>query len=158
MTTQTIPAVQRSVTVKAPIDKAFRVFTDGFNSWWPAEHHIGNADLAEAVLEGRAGGRWYERGVDGSECDWGRVLVYDPPHRIVLSWHLNADWQYDPDPSRASIIDVRFTDVGDGQTRVDFEHRDIANHGDRADSIHEAVTGDGGWSDILQRYAQAAVS
>lgn len=158
MPTQTTPAVRRSITVNAPIDKAFRVFTEGFNTWWPREYHIGSADPAEAVIEGRVGGRWYERGVDGSECDWGRVLVYDPPQYIVMSWHINGEWQYDPDESRASTVEVRFTDVGDGRTRVDFEHRDIDNHGEGAAGIHKSVTGDGGWSSILERYAQAAAA
>jgi uncharacterized protein YndB with AHSA1/START domain len=158
MTTQTIPAVRVSVTVNAPIEKAFRVFTEGFNTWWPAEHHIGDADMKEAVIEGRAGGRWYERGVDGSECDWGSVLTYDPPQRIVLSWHLNGEWRYDPDPSRASTVDVRFTDLGGGQTRVDFEHRDLDRHGPGGADIHKAVSGDGGWSGLLNRYAETAAS
>src|SRR6266540_4362405 len=104
MSTQTIPTVWRTITVDAPVERAFRVFTESFNSWWPPEHHIGEAELAEAVLEPREGGRWYERGIDGSECEWGRVLAWEPPHRLVVTWQTNGEWQYDPDPRRASAV------------------------------------------------------
>jgi uncharacterized protein YndB with AHSA1/START domain len=156
MTTQTIPAVCRSVTVNTPIDKAFRVFTQGFTTWWPTSHHIGAADLAEAVLEAKPGGRWYERGIDGTECDWGRVLAFDPPHRLLLSWQINAAWKYDPDESRGSEVEVTFTDLGGGQTRVELEHRELGRHGEGAQGLGQAVGGDGGWGGILRLFAEAA--
>jgi uncharacterized protein YndB with AHSA1/START domain len=111
----TIPAIRGTVTVAAPVERAFQVFTDSFGTWWPAEYHIGQADMAAAILEPRAGGRWYERGVDGGECDWGRVLAWEPPHRLVVTWQINGQWQYDPDPAHASEIEVRFT--ADGPSR-----------------------------------------
>ena len=111
----TIPPLTGTITVDAPIDQAFRTFTDAFGSWWPAEYHIGQADMATAILEPREGGRWYEQGTDGSECDWGRVLAWEPPHRLVVTWQINGQWQYDPDPAHASEIEVRFT--ADGRDR-----------------------------------------
>jgi uncharacterized protein YndB with AHSA1/START domain len=88
-----------------PIEKAFRVFTNSFDTWWPREFDIGQVAMAEAILEPREGGRWYERGIDGSECDWGRVLAWEPPHRVLVTWQINGDWQYDPDPEHASEIE-----------------------------------------------------
>jgi uncharacterized protein YndB with AHSA1/START domain len=110
--------------------------------------------MEEAIIEPRTGGRWYERGVDGSECDWGEVLAYDPPHRLMLSWHLNGEWAYDPDPARASEIEVTFTPEGDG-TRVQLEHRGFERHGATAAALREGVSGDGGWNGLLRLYSEA---
>jgi uncharacterized protein YndB with AHSA1/START domain len=104
-----IPDLHGTVTAAVPIDHAFRVFTGSIGSWWPAAYHIGQAEMAEAVLEPWVGGRWYERGVDGSECDWGRVLTWEPPNRLVVTWQIDGQWRYDPDPAHASEIEVRFT-------------------------------------------------
>lgn len=153
MSTSTVPAIQRRITVNAPIERAFHTFTASFNDWWPAAYHIGEAELLDAVLEPRAGGRWYERGTDGSECDWGSVLVWQPPHRLVLGWQINGHWQYDPDPAHASEIDVRFTAEGPGRTLVEVEHR----HLDRlayGPELAEAVGADTGWNGILAAYAR----
>jgi uncharacterized protein YndB with AHSA1/START domain len=152
----TIPAVARTVTVNAPIGRAFRVFTEQFNSWWPQQHHIRPVDLAEAVLEVREGGRWYERSVDGGECEWGRVAVYEPPHRLVLTWQINGSFEYDPDPAHASEVEVNFTDLGGGRTRVELEHRAFERHGDEAQRVHDGVGGPGGWPGIMDGYAKTA--
>jgi uncharacterized protein YndB with AHSA1/START domain len=93
-----IPPLTGAITVDVPVERAFRTFTGSFGSWWPADYHIGQADMATAVLEPRHGGRWYGQGVDGSECDWGRVLAWEPPHRLVVTWQINGRWQYDPEP------------------------------------------------------------
>ncbi|HEX5597391.1 MAG TPA: SRPBCC family protein [Micromonosporaceae bacterium] len=155
--TATIPDIRRTITVEAPVEHAFRVFTESFNSWWPATYHIGQADLAEAILEAREGGRWYERGVDGSECEWGRVLVWEPPHRLVVTWQINGAWQYDPDAEHASEIEVRFTADGAGRTVVELEHRHLGRlvHGQ---AMHDAVGGETGWGGILQRFAAVAAA
>ena len=153
----TLTPVARSVTVAAPVDRAFRVFTNSFPSWWPSDYHIGQAEYAEAIIEPREGGRWYERGVDGSECDWGRVLAWEPPHRLVVTWQINGQWQYDPDPARASEIEVRFTAVGPEQTMVELEHRHLDRLVD-ATAARESVAGDGGWTGILRRYSDAVQS
>jgi uncharacterized protein YndB with AHSA1/START domain len=152
----TITSFQRTVTVNAPIERAFRVFTESFNTWWPQHHHIRSVDLAEAVLEARPGGRWYERSVDGGECDWGQVVVFAPPHRLVLSWQINGSFEYDPDPTHASEIEVLFADLGSGQTRVDFEHRAFERHGADGQRVHDGVTGAGGWPRIVDDYAKVA--
>jgi uncharacterized protein YndB with AHSA1/START domain len=144
-----------TISIAVPVERAFRVFTDSFNTWWPREYHIGKADMAEAVVEPREGGRWYERGVDGSECDWGRVLAWDPPHRLVLTWQINGQWQFDPDPEHASEIEVRFTADGPGQTRVDLEHRHLDRLVD-GQALRDGITGGGDWTHILERFAKAA--
>jgi uncharacterized protein YndB with AHSA1/START domain len=150
----TMPAltVRKSLTVDAPCAHAFEVFTAGFDRWWPRAHHIGKADLLAAVIEPKAGGRWYEKGVDGSECDWGTVLVYEPPTRLVLSWHLNSQWQFDPDASRASEVDVRFVPDGPSRTRVEFEHRHIERAVD-AEQLRAGVDSPEGWTGLLELFA-----
>ena len=144
-----------TITVGVPVERAFKVFTESFNTWWPAEYHIGEADVAEAVLEPKEGGRWYERGVDGSECDWGRVLAWEPPHRLVVTWQINGRWEFDPDPAHASEIEVRFSEAGPGQTTVQLEHR----HLDRlveGQALRDGISGGGSWNAILEQFAKAA--
>ena len=153
---QTIAPVKYTVTVPISAQRAFTLFTEGFNTWWIG-HHIGEAELAEAVIEPRADGRWYERGVDGTECDWGKVLVYEPPSRLVMTWQLNGQFQYDPDLSHASEVEVRFAEA-DGQTTVDFEHRYIERLGAGAEDLARSVASGGGWPGILDLYAKAAAA
>lgn len=155
MTAPTSPvAVSKTITVAAPIEHAFAVFAEGFDRWWPRSHHIGEAELARAVLETREGGRWYEQGVDGSECDWGRVLAWEPPHRVVLAWQLTVDYAYDPD--FATEVEVRFAAEGENRTRVSLEHRDLERYGDKVDEVRATFESEGGWTGILERYAAAA--
>jgi uncharacterized protein YndB with AHSA1/START domain len=159
MTQQTTDTpVRRSVSVDVPVERAFAVFTERFDAWWPSDYHIGKADYQGAALEQRQGGRWYERGVDGSECDWGQVLAWEPPHRLVLSWQITPEWQPEPDLARSSEIEVRFTPDGPDRTRVDLEHRGFDRHGPNAAAMREAIAGDGGWGGILKRYADAVTS
>ena len=147
-----------TVTVQAPIERAFRVFTDGFDRWWPRSHKLGKADLERAVVESRVGGRWYERTVDGAECVWGQVLAWEPPRRAVLSWHIGADWKVDPDPARASEIEVTFVALGAGTTRVDIEHRHLERHGLGAEDIVKSTNSSEGWPGILEAYAKVAAA
>ncbi|WP_433574657.1 DHA2 family efflux MFS transporter permease subunit [Nocardia brasiliensis] len=123
--TPTIPSLQGNATVALPIDRAFAFFTESFGSWWPTAYHIGGAEMADGIIEPRVGGRWYEVGTDGVECDWGRVLEYDPPNRLVVTWQINGQWQFDPDTDHASEIEVRFSADGPEQTTVTLEHRHI---------------------------------
>ena len=157
MSTETIPAIQGTVTVNAPIERAFRIFTESFTTWWPADYHIGQADMAEAIIEPREGGRWYERGVDGSECDWGHVLAWQPPHRLVVTWQINGQWRYDPDPEHASEIEVRFTPGGSDQTTVELEHR-LLHRLVGGEAIRDSISGGGGWSAVLAQFAKAVAN
>jgi uncharacterized protein YndB with AHSA1/START domain len=153
-----VPPISGSVTVGVPVDHAFKVFTDSIDSWWPAQYHIGEADMDKAIIEPREGGRWYEMGVDGSECDWGRVLAWKPPHRLVLTWQINGRWQFDPDPRHASEIEVRFAADGPEQTTVELEHRHLERLVD-GQAIHDAiVVGGGGWNSLLELFAKAAAN
>jgi uncharacterized protein YndB with AHSA1/START domain len=147
--------IKRTIVVNAAIEHAFEVFTQRIDLWWPRTHHIGKVEPFTAILEGREGGRWYERGADGSECEWGRVLVYAPPSRVSVSWHLNASYAYDPDPAKASRVDVTFHDEG-GRTRVELVHSELDRHGTDWQKLRAGV--DGGWGQILERYGATAAA
>jgi uncharacterized protein YndB with AHSA1/START domain len=148
-------SVRTSIIVAAPVERAFSVFTDGIGSWWNPEHHILEADLAEMVFEPRAGGHVYDRGVDGSECRWARVLAYEPPSRIVFSWDINTRWQLETDPDKTSEVEVRFVAEAPDRTRVDLEHRKLERHGEGWQQMREAVGAPEGWGDGLRRFARA---
>ena len=156
-TTQTTDTpVRKSITVRATPERAFRVFTEEFDTWWPRSHHIGKEPLEKAVVETRLHGRCYGRSTDGTECDWGTVLVWEPPHRFVLAWQITAAWQYEPDLAKSSEVEVRFTPEADGSTRVDLEHRLFERHGIGADGIRKSVDSTGGWAGLLQLFATRA--
>jgi uncharacterized protein YndB with AHSA1/START domain len=145
-------AVRQSIVVEAPRDRAFAVFTEGMSSWWPMESYsIAPGPMAAAVVEPREGGRWFERSEDGSETEWGRVLVWDPPSRVVLVWQLSADWSYDP--SLHTEIEVRFTAEDDGRTRVDLEHRKLEAYAEAAEQMRTVLGSDDGWGGLLRRFA-----
>ncbi len=146
-------SVRHSIVVDAPVERAFSVFTDDFGSFKPREHNLLGVDIAETVFEPRAGGHIYDRGVDGSECRWARVLAFDPPQRVVFSWDIGPQWQVESDPARTSEVEVRFTAEGDGRTRVELEHRNLERHGDGWEGVREGIAGEGGWPLYLQRYA-----
>jgi uncharacterized protein YndB with AHSA1/START domain len=141
--------VLKTITVKTSVERAFDVFTAGFDSWWPRSHNICQSPMEKALIETFVGGRCYQRAVDGSECDWGRVIVWEPPHRFVLAWQLNADWQYDPDLAKTSEVEVRFTPEPGGGTRVDLEHRHFERHGARGTDIRTGVDSPEGWGSLL---------
>ena len=150
MRTITPAPVRRSFSVKAPPQRAFDVFAAGMGRWWPPSHHIGEGELAEVIVEPRVGGRWYETSSTGATCDWGKVLVWDPPRELVLAWQLSADWTYDPDLT--TEVAVTFTPDGEG-TRVDFEHRGLEAYGQRAEDVAKSIGSPGGWPAILQSFA-----
>jgi uncharacterized protein YndB with AHSA1/START domain len=149
-------SVRSSVVVDAPIDRAFDVFTTGMNTWWPPAHHILEAELAEMVFEPREGGHIYDRGVDGSECRWARVLAYEPPQRFVISWDINTQWKLETDLARTSEVEVRFTPEADDRTRVELEHRHLDRHGDGWEGMRDAVGSPGGWQGGLELFSRAA--
>jgi uncharacterized protein YndB with AHSA1/START domain len=148
--------VRTSIVVEAPIERAFSVFTDGIGSWWPPEHHLLEAQLSEMVFEPRQGGHIYDRGIDGSECHWARVLVYQPPHRFVISWDINPQWQLEKDPAKTSEVDVSFIAEGSDRTRVELEHRNLDRHGEGWEQVGAAVGSPDGWGLGLRRFADAA--
>lgn len=156
MTTQAQDTVRTEVTVDAPTERAFRVFTERFDRIKPREHNMLGVDIAESVFEPRVGGRVFDRGVDGTECQWGRVLAYDPPDRIVFSWDINPQWQIESDLDRTSEVEVRFIADGHGRTRVELEHRNLDRHGDGWEGTREGVSGDQGWPLYLDRFAAVA--
>jgi uncharacterized protein YndB with AHSA1/START domain len=146
--------VRSSAVVNVDVETAFRVFTEGMTSWWPPEHHIGEAPMLAAILEPRVGGRWYEFGTDGSECEWGVVLAFDPPNHVAVSWHLDGDFhRFDPDMQRASRVDVRFRAQDDGTTLVELEHSGLDHHGPSWRRLRDRISSPGGWSETLRRFA-----
>jgi uncharacterized protein YndB with AHSA1/START domain len=156
MTTKTAEVVRKSITVDAPLERAFEVFTSGMTGWWPLDtHHIGEQDAKEVVVEPRSGGRWFERAADGTECEWGRIAAWEAPDRVVFGWQLGPEWKYDPDPAKSTEVEVRFISEGASRTRVELEHRGFEVHGDRADELRIPVAGEGGWSGLLERFASA---
>ena len=155
MTTQASDtSVHTQVTVQAPIERAFSVFTDGIATWWPPEHHILQAELAEMVFEPFVGGGVIDRGVDGSECRWARVLAYEPPTRVVISWDISARWQLETDPEKTSEVEVRFTAQGPDRTLAELEHRNLDRHGEGWEQMRDAVGSPEGWN--LERFAEVA--
>jgi uncharacterized protein YndB with AHSA1/START domain len=150
--------VRRTITVAASQQRAFEVFTAGFGSWWPKAYHIGASDMADFILEPNVGGRWYEVGVDGAQCDTGRVLAYDPPDRVVIAWQLNDQWQYDPDLAHASEVEVRFIPEGPSQTRVELEHRGFDRHGAGGEGVRAGIGAPTGWTYVLELFAKAAAA
>jgi uncharacterized protein YndB with AHSA1/START domain len=155
MTAQaTDTSVRTSIVVEAPIERAFTVFTDDIESWWNPEHHILEAELAEMVFEPRAGGYIYDRGVDGSECRWARVLTYDRPNRVVFSWDINTRWQLETNLEKTSEVEVRFLAEGPNRTRVELEHRNLERHGEGWEQMRDAVGSPEGWPEGLRDFAE----
>jgi uncharacterized protein YndB with AHSA1/START domain len=152
-TQATATSVHAAIVVEAPIERAFNVFTDDFDRIKPREHNLLGVDIAETVFEPRAGGRIYDRGVDGSECQFARVLAFEPPNRIVFSWDISPQWQLESDLEKTSEVEVRFIAESPDRTRVEFEHRNLDRHGQGWEDERDAVAGDGGWPLYLQRYA-----
>jgi uncharacterized protein YndB with AHSA1/START domain len=148
--------VRTEIVVKAAAERAFRLFTEQFDRIKPREHNMLGVNIAESVFEPRVGGRVYDRGVDGSECQWGRVLAFEPPDRIVFSWDINPMWQIETDLDKTSEVEVRFIAEGPARTRVELEHRHLDRHGDGWEGMREGVAGDGGWPLYLARYAAVA--
>lgn len=148
-------SVRKSMLVQASPALAFRVFTEKMSTWWPLEHYkIGKAKAVEAIVEPRVGGRWYERGEDGSTCDWGRVLVWEPPSRLVLTWDITADWQFDPKLN--TEIEIRFLPDGKDRTRVELEHRHLDRFGARRDEMRRVFDQEGDWGKLLGKFARVA--
>jgi uncharacterized protein YndB with AHSA1/START domain len=152
----TVPPVVKEFIVEASQETSFRVFTDGIDRWWPRTHHIGQSPMKRAVIEPKQGGRWYAICEDGTECDTGRVVVWDPPRRVQLTWQLTAKWQFDPD--FVTEIEVTFRAEGPKRTMVRFEHRGLERYGEAAADIRKQIGADEGWSNVLDAFKAAAES
>jgi len=153
--------VRKKVRVNVPIERAFRVFVEQMESWWPATHHIAKTPFEAIFVEPRVGGRWYERDAEGKLTDWGKVLVWEPPHRVTFSWHVGPghdqpDWVCDPDIAKASEVEIRFTTEGPGTTLVELEHSKLERHGEGHKKLRDLFDGPGSWSQILGEFAKAA--
>ena len=153
MTQETAVAVRRQIVVEAPIERAFTVFTERFGDFKPPEHNLLRAAITETVFEPKVGGHIYDRGVDGSECHWARVLAYDPPDRVVFSWDIGPQWQVETDPDNTSEVEVRFVAETPHRTRVELEHRHLDRHGPGWEAVRDGVAHDEGWLLYLNRYA-----
>ena len=146
-------AVKQSIVVEASIEQAFKLFTEGFGRFKPAEHNMLAVPIAETVFEPRVGGYLYDRGIDGSQCRWARVLAYEPPNRVLLSWNISPQWQIETDPDKVSEWEVRFTAETARRTRVEIEHRKLERHGEGWQSVRNGVANDQGWPLYLRRFA-----
>jgi uncharacterized protein YndB with AHSA1/START domain len=147
-------STRQEIVVEAPIERAFSVFTDGFGTFKPREHNLLSVDIAETVFETHVGGHIYDRGVDGSECRWARVLDFEPPNRVVFSWDISPHWELETDPEKTSEVEVRFIAESPERTRVELEHRNLDRHGPGWEQEREGVRGGQGWPLYLDRFAE----
>ncbi len=152
MTTTDTTSVRTAVDVQAPIERAFHVFTAEIGTWWDTDKHILDAPLAEMIFEPYVGGNIVDRGTDGGECRWARVLAYEPPSRVCFSWDITTRWQIETDPTKSSEIEITFTETAPGRTRVELTHRHLDRHGEGWQGMRDAVSS--GWS--LTRFAEVA--
>ena len=153
MTQAAAQVVRRQIVVNAPIDDAFATFTARFGDFKPPEHNLLAAPIAETVFEPRVGGHIYDRATDGTECRWARVLVYEPPQRVVFTWDIGPTWQIETEPDNTSEVEVRFTEEDQHRTRVELEHRNLDRHGPGWEAVRDGVAHDQGWPLYLDRYA-----
>ncbi|MGW1056567.1 SRPBCC family protein [Micromonospora rubida] len=149
-------SLRSSLLVPASAERAFAVFTGALTDWWVREYTwSGPAALAKLGVEPRAGGMLYEIGPYGFRSDWGRVLTWDPPRRLVFTWQIGPDRVPVPDPAQASEVEVLFLPEGPERTRVEVEHRHFDRHGEAAEGYRQALTA--GWHELLSRYLASAI-
>ncbi|HWM13836.1 MAG TPA: SRPBCC family protein [Gaiellaceae bacterium] len=151
-------SVTASIVVDAPIERAFAFFTEDLGRFKPPEHNLLQVEIAETVFEPREGGHIYDRGVDGSECRWARVLAYEPPTRVVFSWDISPHWQIETDLEKTSEVEVRFVAEAQERTRVELQHRNLQRHGDGWEGVRDGVASSDGWPLYLRRYAELFAS
>jgi hypothetical protein len=148
--------VRKSIRVQIPPERAFAIFVENMEAWWPAEHHIGQKPFQAIFVEPRTGGRWFERDIDGNECEWGYVLQWNPPHSVRLSWHLGPSWKFDPDLAKASEVEICFTGEGPGSTFVELQHSALERHGEGYEQLRDMMNSPGAWERTLAVYAAEA--
>ena len=152
MTSVADTSVKKSIVVHTSVERAFEVFTTGFDAWWPRSHHIGKSPMKAAIIEARLGGRCYTTQEDGTDCDWGQILAWDPPHRLVIAWQITHEWGYHPDLAKSSEVEIHFSPDPGGGTRVDLEHRHFERMGPEGDTMRIGVGGPGGWAGLLEMF------
>jgi uncharacterized protein YndB with AHSA1/START domain len=150
--------VRTTITVEAPIQRAFEVFTKRIDIWWPREYRLIQGEARDVVIESHAGGRWYERAASGKECDWGKVLLWESPHHLVLTWLIGVGYVAETDPERASRVDVQFAEDSPTRTTVTLVHSQFERHGEGWESLRDGIAEEGGWPGILKTYAKLVVS
>jgi len=149
-------SVRKNVRVRASAARAFKVFTEGFDSWWPKTHHIGSSPMARGVIEGFAGGRCYSEQADGTECQWGQIVAWEPPSRFVMVWQITPEWKFEPDLAKCSEVEVKFTPSADGVTWVELEHRCFERHGEGGNDMRKQVGSPGGWGQLMELFRAKA--
>jgi len=145
-----VAPVRQSVVVNVGLERAFGAFTGDIGRWWPRTHSIGSTPPVDVIVEKRPGGRCYELGTDGAECEWGKILLWEPPTRFILGWQLDPNWKYDP--GLITEVEVTFTALTANETRIDLEHRNLERFGDQASRVRDAIGSDGGWLAILKSF------
>ena len=148
--------VRKSIRVQSSIERAFSVFVEQMETWWPPDHHIGGKPFQSIIVEPRVGGRWYERDAEGRDCEWGTVRAWDPPRLVTFSWHLGPNWKFSADLAKASDVAIRFTSEGPSATLIELEHSGIERHGDGYEQMRVALDGPNAWSLTLTEFAKAA--
>jgi len=151
--TKTKNEVQVEITVNASAEKAFRVFTERCNDWWPPDYKLGESERINIVMEPRVGGRWYELGSNGIECDWGKVQVWEPPYHLVVSWQIGVGFVPNQDPEKASRVDVRFIEDRPNKTRIRLIHSRFEKHGKGWEQMRDSIAGDAGWPGLLKNFS-----
>ena len=154
MTVQTVAPVKKAITVAVPPSRAFEAFTQQMGSWWKPDYTIAESPFVDVRVEPHEGGRWFEVDADGKECQWGRVMVWEPPTRVVLAWQITGTWAYDP--GFETELEIRFVEVGPDATRVELEHRNLERYGEAAASIRDQFDSDAGWAGLLELFAAAS--
>jgi hypothetical protein len=149
-------SVRKNVRVRASAERAFHVFTEGFDTWWPKTHHIGSSPMTRGIMEGRVGGRCYSEQADGTECQWGQIVAWEPPTRFVMAWQVTPEWKFEPDLARCSEVEVKFTPSDDGTTWVELEHRHFERHGQGGDAMRKQVGSPGGWGQLMDLFRAKA--
>jgi Activator of Hsp90 ATPase homolog 1-like protein len=146
--------LRKSIRVQVPIERAFSLFIEQMETWWPATHHIAPQPFQSIIIEPRVGGRWYERDTHGNDCTWGFVRAWDPPRFVTLSWHLQEDWSFHPDLAHASDVDLSFTAEGPHSTLVELTHYNLERHGEAYATLRDQLDGPGAWSFVLDEYVK----
>jgi len=151
-TTDPTTSLRLEIDVDVPQEHAFAVFTEQFDRIKPREYNMLEVDIEQTVFETHVGGHVYDRGVDGTICRWARVLAFEPPERVVISWDIGTRWQLETDPDRSSEVEVSFAPLGPERTRVELVHRHLDRHGAGWEGYRQGLESEGGWPVFLERY------